>query len=124
MIVEVSPERAVEIIDKTAKFIAERRLGAPALMFLESVRPLTYIGSQMLYFIAPFANLLFKENEFEEFAAMMSERKYTDLLLKRIDELDEELNREIRETERRKRRKFWNRIKNIFKKDKNGGKNE
>jgi hypothetical protein len=97
-------------------------MGAPALMFLESVRPLTFIGSQAMFFVAPFANILFKGDEFEEFAAMMSDRKYTDLLLKRIDELDEELNREIRERDRAKRKKFWKKIKNIFKKKhKDGG---
>ena len=132
MIVEVSKERTRELIEKVAKFFAERRLGAPALLFLESVRPLNFIGSQIMYFISPFINVLFSSNEFEEFAAVMSERENVHLLITRIDELDEELNKEQREREAIKRQKFWKKmnpkslifkIKNIFKKNKeNGGK--
>jgi hypothetical protein len=122
MIVEVSEERAHELIDKVSKFIAERRMGAPAILFLETVRPLNFIGSQAMFFIAPFVTTLLKGDEFEEFAAMIGERKYTEVLIKRIDDLDEQLNREAREKDRIKRKKFWKRITRIFKKkDKDGG---
>ena len=118
MIVEVSPERAKELIEKVAKFVAERRMGAPAILFLESVRPLTFVGSQVMYFISPFITTLFNSKEFEEFSAMMTERHNADLLIKRIDELDEEFHREYREKEKIKRTKFFNKIKSIFKKNK------
>ena len=123
MIVEVSEERARELIEKVADFIAVRRMGAPALLFLESVRPLSFIGSQVVYFLSPFANVLFAGSEFDEFAALMTERENVGRLIKRIDELDEEYHKEQRKIERIKRQKFWNKIKNIFKKNKeNGGK--
>ena len=118
MIVEVSKERSRELIEKVAIFFAERRMGAPALLFLESMRPLNFIGSQLMYFVAPFANVVFKGNEFEEFAAVMGERENIQLLIQRIDELDEEYHREKREKEALKRKKFWKKVKNIFKKDK------
>ena len=130
MIVEVSKERSRELIEIVAKFFASRRLGAPALLFLESMKPLNFIGSQIMYFIAPFANVLFKGDEFEEFAAMLGERENINLLIQRIDELDEELNKEQRKKEALKRQKFFNRIKStnfyiklksIFNKNKNNG---
>jgi len=121
MIVQVSKERTVELIEKIATFIAERRMGAPAILFLESVKPLNFIGSQVMYFFAPFANVIFKEQEFEEFACIMGERENVQILIKRIDELDEEINDEIRKKEKIKRQKFWRKLKNKFKKNKDNG---
>ena len=114
MIIEVSKERTAELIEKVAMFFAERRLGAPALLFLESFRPLNFIGSQIMYFLTPFANVLFANREFEEFAAIMGERENIQLLIKRIDELDEKLNAEQRQRESIKRKRFWNKVKRFF----------
>jgi len=125
MQVEISKERALELIDKVAVFIASRRMGAPALLFLESLRPLHFIGSQIMYFLSPFASVVLKGDEFEEFAALISDHENIHLLIKRIDELDEQFNEEQRRLERIKRKKFWAKIKKFFKKKNkvnNGGK--
>ena len=55
MIVEVSHERSVELIEKIAAFLVKRKMAAPAIMTIESLRPLARLGSQILYFLAPFA---------------------------------------------------------------------
>ena len=117
MIIEVSKERAKELIEKVATFFAERRMGAPALLFLESMRPLSFLGSQIMYFLAPFANVLFRGNEFEEFAAILNDRDNVQLLIQRIDELDEKFHEEKRKIERLKRQKFWKKVKEFWKKD-------
>ena len=114
MIVEVSKERTIYLIDKVATFFAQRRMGAPAILFFESVRPMNFIGSQLMYMITPFVNVIFQGKEFEEFAAVMNERENMELLIKRIDDLDEEYNAEQREKERMKRQKFWRRVKGFF----------
>ncbi|MBN2460853.1 MAG: hypothetical protein JXB60_04540 [Candidatus Cloacimonetes bacterium] len=106
-IVEISAERAAEIIEKIAKFIVRKRMAAPAIMTIESLRPLNYIGSQLLYFLAPFAELIFNPKEYQEFAALLEKDEYIKMLLHRIDELDEELHREERKKKKavRERRK-------------------
>ena len=116
MVIEISKERAVELIEKVAVFLATRRMAAPAMLFIESFRPLHFVGSQIMYLVSPFASVIFSENEFEEFAALISEHENIKLLLKRIDELDEQMHREQREIERIKRKKFWTKLKSIFKK--------
>jgi hypothetical protein len=116
MIVDVPKERALEIMEKTATFFAVRRMGAPAILLFESIRPLHFIGSQIMYFVSPFANVLFQGKEFEEFAAIMQEEENVRYLIQRIDELDEQFNGEQREKEKLKRKKFWNKIKSFFKK--------
>lgn len=124
MIVEISRERALELIEKTAKAIAERRMASPAILAIESLRPLNFLGSQVMYFLAPFAKIIFNPKEYEEFAALIEKDEYIILLLKRIDELDIEYFAEERKQAKLKRSKKWknlkDKIKRIFKK-KNGG---
>jgi len=114
MIIEISDERKCELIDKVATFIAQRRMGAPAILFFESMRPLSFIGSQIMYFLAPFASIIFKGDEYQEFAALLDNPANVELLVSRIDELDEQFNREQRENERLKRKRFWNKVKSWF----------
>ena len=43
----VPTERQQEIVDKLGAWVVRRRLTVPAVMFLESVTPLNYLGSQV-----------------------------------------------------------------------------
>ena len=114
MIVEISDERAHEIVEKVARFIAERRMASAAIMTIESLRPLHNVGSQIMYFLAPFAELIFKPKEYQEFAALLEKDANIKLLLKRIDELDVEIHREEREKSRLLRKRRNNKIKQFF----------
>lgn len=120
MIVEISQERSVELIEKVSVFIVKRKMASPAIMTIESLRPLTRVGSQILYFLAPFAELIFNPKEYQEFALLLEKDDNIKLLLSRIDELDVEMYREERKQKQllRKRRinKFKTSIKKIFKK--------
>jgi len=115
MIVEVSKERKIELIEKAATFFAQRRMGAPAILFFESVRPLSFIGSQIMYFVSPFASVIFSGDEFEEFAAILEDPENVRMLIDRIDVLDEQFYAEQRANERLKRKRFWNKVKGFFK---------
>lgn len=124
MIVEISHERAIELIEKISRYIAERRMAAPAIMAIESLRPLNFVGSQVMYFLAPFAEVIFKPKEYEELAALIEKDEYINLMLKRIDELDIELFSEQRKQEKLARKKKWKEFKGFFNKlfkKKNGG---
>ena len=114
MIVEISDERAREIVEKVANFIASRRMASAAIMTIESLRPLHNVGSQVLYFLAPFAELIFNPKEYQEFAALLEKDENIKLLLKRIDELDVEIHEEEREKNRLLRKRRKNKIKQFF----------
>ena len=43
-----------DLIDRLGKFIVDRGLGGPAIMLLESCRPLNFVGSQLVAFFSPF----------------------------------------------------------------------
>ncbi len=111
MIVEINEERAIEIVEKISRYIVKKRMAAPALMAIESLRPLNFIASQILYFLAPFAEVIFNAKEYQEFAALLEKDEYIKLLLKRIDELDEKMYREEREKKKILRMRRMNKIK-------------
>ncbi|MBW6516111.1 MAG: hypothetical protein K0B81_05780 [Candidatus Cloacimonetes bacterium] len=114
MIVEIDRERAIELIEKCARFIAERHLGAAAIMAIESLKPLNFIGSQLLYTISPFAEVFFDPKEYQEIAALLEQREYVELLIRRIDELDDEMHREEREKKRMLRKRKRTKRKEKF----------
>ena len=116
IIVKISRERALILIDKAARFLVERKLSPAALMTIESLRPLNFIGSQIMYMIMPFSEMFFDSRQYQEFAALMENDEYIKILLERIDELDTEIWREERKLTQLKRRKRKENLKKFFKK--------
>ncbi|HEX37662.1 MAG TPA: hypothetical protein ENG70_02225 [Candidatus Cloacimonetes bacterium] len=96
VIVEISKEDAYELMDRTAKFIVERRMGSAALLFIESLRPLNFIASQILYLVAPFAEIIFKPKEYQKFACALENDENIKYLMDKIDELDAEYHKKIK----------------------------
>ncbi len=116
MIVEISQEEANELTDRIAKFLVERKMAAPAIMGIESLKPLNFLGSQVMYFVGPFAELIFNADEYQRFAALIEKDEYIEMLLKKIERLDHEMYWEEREQARVMRKRRMNRIKKFFKK--------
>lgn len=114
MILEISRERSVELIEKASRFIVKHRMAAPAIMTIESLRPLARIGSQVIYFLSPFIETLFNTKEHQEFAVLLEKEENVKLLIDRIDELDVEMYREEREKRKLLRKRRMNKIKNFF----------
>jgi hypothetical protein len=74
------------LVEKLADFVVRRRMSAPALMLLESSRPLNFVGSQVLAFLAPFATLVFAPAEYDRFVRLLERRKSIDWLVEAIAE--------------------------------------
>ena len=75
----------------------------PAILFLESVKPLSFIGSQALYFFEPMVRAIFSVPEYERFAALLERRENIEVLLVKIETKDEEERRADRERRNRER---------------------
>lgn len=120
IITTITEEEAYAMIDKVARFIVSRHLAPAGIMLIESLHPLHSIGSQALYFILPFAEIIFDSAKYQRFALMIQKEEYIKALVKRIDELDEEMNRDRRAQAKLKRKRRKNKrrqtLKNIFKK--------
>ena len=57
---ELSPEDKAltpeeqELLNRVAAKIVQKQMTVPAILFLESVKPLNWIGSQVMVFLDPF----------------------------------------------------------------------
>lgn len=77
-----------QLAERVATFIVRRRMTAPAVMLLESGRPLNFLGSQLLAFLSPFATLLFSSEEYDRFVRFLEKRSSIDLILDAIEEAE------------------------------------
>lgn len=112
----INEEEANEMIEKVAHFFVDRSLGSAGIIMFESLHPLHGIASQALYFLLPFAEVIFDSNQYQRFALMIQNDDYFKRLIKRIDELDEETSQERRDKARLKRQRRKNKRKAFFKK--------
>ena len=113
---ETSESEINEMIEKVAKFIAERHLAPAGILLFESIRPLHGIGSQALFMILPIAEIIFDSKKYQQFAIMMEDEQNLKKLISRMDELDEEYNRERRKENRLKRQHRKAKRKAFFRK--------
>ncbi|MEN6445996.1 MAG: hypothetical protein ABFC98_08140 [Candidatus Cloacimonas sp.] len=100
---ETSESEINEMIEKVAKFIAERHLAPAGILLFESIRPLHGIGSQALFMILPVAEIIFDSQKYQQFAIMMEDENNLKKLISRMDELDEQYTRERRKENRLKK---------------------
>ena len=77
-----------ELASRMASFIVRRRMTAPAIMLLETARPLNFLGSQFLAFVAPFATMLFSPDEYDHFVRFLEKRASVDFIIDLIAEKD------------------------------------
>lgn len=79
-----SPED-LALLDRIAGRIARRGLAAPALLFLETFAPLSFLGSQALHALTPLLELVGDARDAERLAALLERREAVGLLQARIE---------------------------------------
>lgn len=79
-----------EIFTQVATRIVRMRLTAPAIFFLESSKPLSYVGSQALVFFEPFVKSVLNVAHYDRFVALLEDRGSVERLLLRVEELDQD----------------------------------
>src|SRR4030042_47339 len=89
---QVSEERKKFLINKIAQKVVDMRLAPVAIVFLESSKPVTFLGNQFLIFMQPFYRALFSYNEYEEVTAMLEDRNNIEKLICEIERLEEARN--------------------------------
>jgi hypothetical protein len=73
-----------------AGWLAERRMAVPAVLFLESVKPLNFVGSQLLFFFEPVVKAFVGGEGYTRFARLMEDRGNVEEFLRLIEARDEE----------------------------------
>jgi hypothetical protein len=78
------------IIDKLARKVHRHGMAIPAILFLESVKPLNFVASQVMVFFQPFVNAILDTKEYELFAGMLEERSTIERLLHKIESVEKQ----------------------------------
>jgi hypothetical protein len=99
-----------EIMDRFAAKVVDWRMTAPAILFLESAKPLSFLGNQALIFFQPIVQSIFSFKTYDEFIEILEDRENLEYLLLKMEELEAERTRNEREErkqrhEERKRRR-------------------
>jgi hypothetical protein len=64
----------VQLMERIAEVIVKRGVAAPATMFLESMGPMNFLGSQALHFLTPLLDCAFNTKEVEQVARLLERR--------------------------------------------------
>jgi hypothetical protein len=73
------------LLQRIAEAVVQRRMAAPAIVFLESLGPMSFLGSQALHFFAPIIELAFSAHEVSQVAALLERRDTTVRLITLIE---------------------------------------
>jgi hypothetical protein len=91
---EPTPEQRVPV-DWFCRQVAKRHLATPGMIALELSRPLNFLASQVMHFFSPAVWALARRGSHEEykhFAVFLEKRGSIDYLLRRIEEIEAELD--------------------------------
>jgi len=103
-------QRQKELIEKVAEHVVRWHAAVPAIFFLESMKPLSFVGSQFLLVLGPIAQVFVNYSDYEEFVVAMERRENVELLLQRIEDLDSKA-KEAEKAARRQARELRRRAK-------------
>ena len=80
----LTPEQDA-LLDEIAAGIRRRELVAPALLLLESVRPLNFVASQLMHGLGPMVSLFVSPARWTQFAEALEERETLGVLMSKIE---------------------------------------
>jgi hypothetical protein len=111
-----------ELVQRLARRIVDRGMALPATLFLESVRPLHFVGGNALHFLAPMAGLVVPRWELDRLGSFLEQRDAVPYLIDTIERLERERDAASRAAKRARRAqrtsaargnvwRFWRRTK-------------
>ncbi len=86
---DVSVERREQILDKIAQKIVDLKLSPVAIVILESGKPLSFVGSQLMVFFQPIVTSIFPFQQYDEVSALLEDRANVEALIQKIEKLED-----------------------------------
>ena len=65
----------LELMERIADVLVNRSMGTPASIFLESMGPMNFLGSQALHFLTPIIECAVESRDIERVAALLERRE-------------------------------------------------
>ena len=85
----LSAEEAA-LLEKIGRFIVRRGMGTPAVMLLETARPLNYLGSQAMAMLRPLLTTFLSAQEYDRVTAILDKRGSLECLARIIESADDQ----------------------------------
>ena len=82
---DIPEEEQLALLEKLALWIKHRNLTAPAIIFLETGKPLNFLGSQLLIAFSPFVQAFFKGDQYQKIALILEKDENIERLLQLIE---------------------------------------
>jgi hypothetical protein len=82
------PPEEDEVLEKVARKVVQWQMAVPAIMFLESVKPLNFIGAQAMVFFEPIIQSIFSIKDYNTFRVALERRENIENLLQKIEAQD------------------------------------
>jgi hypothetical protein len=74
-----------ELLNQIAEEIHKRQLTAPAILFLDSMKPLSFLGGQFMAFCSPFVHMVVDTKVYDAFAEAIEDRDNVEYLISQLE---------------------------------------
>jgi hypothetical protein len=92
-------QEELKLMEHFAREIYERKLSAPAIFFLEGIRPMNFILSQGLVFFSPLVKIIFDRSKIDQVQELLEKREAIPYIIDLIEKFDEESCGSIKQTD-------------------------
>jgi hypothetical protein len=75
-----------QAVEKVARLTVRFGLTTPAILFLESMKPMSFVGSQAMLAFSPFVNVLASRAEWDALQSLLEDRRGIEVVIRRIEE--------------------------------------
>ena len=85
-----SPNKKEEaVVEKVCNEIVKRHVTLPAIVMLETFRPLNYLGSQVMHFFHPIISSILTIDGYSDFTTLLEKRESVDYIINKLKSIDE-----------------------------------
>lgn len=85
----LDPQERDKFIDTIAKEVVHRHLAAPAIVLLESSKPLSFVASQTMIFFDPIVKLAVPVKNYSKFQKILEDRDNIERLITAIEKYED-----------------------------------
>ena len=87
---DITIARREELLTKMARRVVDMRLTPLAVVMLESSKPVSFVGSQLMVFLGPIVTAVFPFQSYDEVAALFEERENVERFIRKIEQLEDD----------------------------------
>ena len=77
-------------IERVVNFIVRFGMTVPAILALETLRPLSFVGSQFMYLLSPAVTIFLTQHDWDSMARLLEHRGGIEYVLQTLERIDRE----------------------------------